>query len=207
MTVVGLTGGIGTGKSTVADLLRELGAAVIDADQVARRVVEPGSVGLQRIVEAFGARVLTDAGTLDRAAMRRRIASDPDAKATLEGITHPLIAESIAGWLAARRQDGTRVAVVEAALMVETGSYRRYPHVWVVTTDPETQRARVEARDGVSADDARAIIDSQWPLAKKEAVATCVIRNDGDLATLRRRVRACWDALDDQPSSSLKRSM
>ncbi|MEM6929127.1 MAG: dephospho-CoA kinase, partial [Myxococcota bacterium] len=112
MTVVGLTGGIGTGKSTVAGLLRELGAEVIDADQVSRNVVEPGSEGLQRIVDAFGSDVLTADGALDRAAMRRRIATDASARATLEGITHPLIGQAILGWLAERRQDGTRVAVV-----------------------------------------------------------------------------------------------
>ena len=195
MIVVGLTGGIGTGKSTVAGLLRELGAAVLDADQVARDVVEPGTVGLRRIVDAFDRDVLTGQGTLDRAAMRRRIASDGAAKATLEQITHPLIAQQIMGWLADRGQDGTSVAVVEAALMVETGSYRRYDHVWVVTTSQSMQVARVTARDGVSEDEARAIIASQWPMQDKEAVATCVIRNDGDRLQLRRRVQECWEAL------------
>ncbi len=195
MIVVGLTGGIGTGKSTVAALLRELGAAVIDADQVAREVVEPGSDGLAQIVDAFGPEALDERGGLDRAAMRRRITRDPGAKAVLESITHPLIAQHIGDWLVARRQDGTEVAVVEAALMVETGSYRNYPHVWVVTTDADAQLERVVARDGVSEDDARAIIASQWPLEKKEAVATCVIRNDGDLAQLRTRVEESFAAL------------
>lgn len=195
MTVVGLTGGIGTGKSTVAALLREMGAAVIDADQVSRAVVEKGSVGLQRIVDAFGPEVLDDQEGLDRAAMRRRIVSDPDAKATLEAITHPLIAQHIGGWLAARSAEGAAVAVVEAALMVETGSYRNYPHVWVVSANRATQVARVQQRDGVSRDDAEAIVASQWPMEKKEAVATRVLRNVSDLATLRAEVEAAWASL------------
>ena len=195
MIVVGLTGGIGTGKSTVASLLLELGAAVIDSDQVARAVVKPGSVGLRQIVDAFGPEALASDGDLDRAAMRRRITSDASAKATLEAITHPLIHEAIAGWLAERREDGTRVAVVEAALMIETGSYRSFPNVWVVTTDRDTQRERVQHRDGISPDEAQAIIDSQLPLVDKEAVATCLIVNDADLATLRGRVATCWNAL------------
>ena len=148
MTVVGLTGGIGTGKSTVAQLLRELGAAVLDADQVARQVVAPGSVGLGRIVDAFGPEVLGGDGALDRAAMRRRITRDGNARATLESITHPLIGEHILAWLAARQSDGTEVAVVEAALMVETGSYRRYPHVWVVTASFGKLRHRKDTQYG-----------------------------------------------------------
>ncbi|MEN0063282.1 MAG: dephospho-CoA kinase [Myxococcota bacterium] len=195
MNLVGLTGGIGTGKSTVARILDELGASVIDADQVAREVVAPGSEGLRQIVEAFGQEVLTANGTLNRAAMRQRIVRDSNAKATLEAITHPLIATHILKWIEAEREKGTPVAVVEAALMVETGSYRRYPHVWVVSANEETQVARVMSRDGVSESDARAIVNSQWPMAKKEAVATCIIRNDGDLNSLRKAVETCFENL------------
>ncbi len=195
MKVVGLTGGIATGKSTVAALFRSWGARVLDADQVAREVVEPGTPGLARIVEAFGPEALGPDGRLDRAAMRRRIASDPKAKSTLEAITHPAILGTIASRLAAWSAEGVPLAVVEAALMVETGSYRMYPELVVVTCDPERQVTRVMARDGVSEEDARALLRAQLPLSAKEAVATHLIRNDGDRAALEARAREVFEAL------------
>lgn len=187
-TVFGLTGGIGTGKSTVARLLRERGVPVLDADQVAREVVAPGTPGLAAIVEAFGVTALDPAGALDRAAMRARIVADPEAKRTLEQITHGRIGEAVMVWLAAQAEAGTPLAGVEAALMVETGSYRRYPTLVVVTCAPEVQVARVMARDGVDAAAAHAIIATQAAMADKVAVADHVVPNDGDLAALETEV-------------------
>lgn len=195
MTVVGLTGGIGTGKSTVAALLRDRGAAVIDADQVARDVVAAGQPALAQIVAAFGAEVLAPDGTLDRAAMRARIGRDPDARRTLEAITHPAIRAAIDARLAALAAAGAPLAIVEAALMVETGSYRLYDQVVVVTCAPERQLARVMARDGGDEAQARAIIGAQLPLAEKERVATHLIRNNGELVDLERQVDQLWAAL------------
>lgn len=195
MKVVGLTGGVATGKSTVARLFEAWGARVIDADRVAREVVEPGTPGLRDIVERFGADALGADGRLDRAAMRRRIASDPEAKRALEAITHPAILGTVAQRLAAWAAEGVSLAVVEAALMVETGSYRGYAELVVVTCDPELQVRRVMARDHVSEDDARALLRAQLPLSAKEAVATHVIRNDGDRDALERRAREVFDAL------------
>ena len=195
MTVLGLTGGIGTGKSTVATLLRRLGVPVIDADQVARDVVEPGKPALAAIVAAFGSSVLTPQGTLDRAAMRRRISHDGDARKTLERITHPAIAGAIAEELQRLQGEGRARAVVEAALMVETGSYRLYGDIIVVTCSPDVQLARVMSRDGVSEEDARALIASQLPLAEKEAVARYVIRNNEGLDELERQTREIWDQI------------
>ena len=168
---------------------------MIDADQVARDVVEPGTPALARIVEAFGPDVLGPDGRLDRAAMRRRITSDPDDRRTLESITHPAIREAIGRRLVELAAAGHTAAVVEAALMVETGSFRLYPALLVVSADPEEQVRRVIARDGVTEAEARALIATQLPLADKEAVATHVIRNDGDLPTLERRTREVWDAV------------
>lgn len=185
MKVVGLTGGIGTGKSTVAAILAEQGVAVLDADQVARQIVEPGTEALAQIVEAFGAQILQPDGSLDRAAMRQKISHDREAKQTLEQITHPAIGAAIVRSLAQLAADGAPLAVVEAALMVETGSYRRYPELIVVTTSEALQLQRVLARDGVRDEDARALIASQMPMADKEAVATYVIHNEGTLASLR----------------------
>jgi len=190
--LVGLTGGIATGKSTVAAILRDLGVPVIDADRVAREVVEPGQPTLARVVEAFGPDVLDADGRLDRAAMRRRIAHDPEARRTLEGITHPAIRRRIHQELLRLAEEGHEAVVVEAALMVETGSHRDYGALVVVTCDPATQIERLLARDRGDVDDARALIAAQLPLERKEAVADHVIRNDGDLDDLRRHTEEVW---------------
>lgn len=202
MRVVGLTGGIGTGKSTVAGLLRGMGVPVIDADQVARDVVEPGTSGLARIVEAFGPGVLGPDGRLDRAAMRRRIATDADARRQLEAITHPAIRQAIGERLAALAAEGHPAAVVEAALMVETGSWRLYDALVVVTCSPEEQLRRVMARDGMTEADARALVATQMPLADKEKAATHVIRNDGGLEELEARTRTSWAVVTRGPAFS-----
>jgi dephospho-CoA kinase len=190
MRVVGLTGGIGTGKSTVGERLRARGVPVLDADQVARAVVAPGEPALAEIAAAFGPDALDDHGGLNRAAMRARIARDPAARRTLEAITHPRIQAETARWLAAQADAGHTVAVVEAALLVETGSYRLYPELVVVSCAPEVQVARVMARDGQTEAQARALLGAQLPLADKEAVATVILRNDGDRAALESQVDA-----------------
>ncbi len=193
MHVVGLTGGVATGKSTVARLLAERhGVPVIDLDQVAREVVAPGSPVLAAIAERFGADSLDAHGALDRAAMRRRIATDPEARRDLEALTHPAIRDVAARRLARLAEAGAAYAVVEAALMVETGSYRLYPTLLVVSCAPETQLDRLIGRDGQPEDEARALIAAQLPLRDKEAFATHVIRNDGDLDDLVRAVDAVW---------------
>lgn len=192
----GLTGGIGTGKSTVARLLREAhGVPVLDADEVAREVVAPGTPGLGEVVAAFGTEVLTAEGHLDRAAMRARIVADPEARRTLEGITHPRIGLAVMAWMAAQADAGAPLAGVEAALMVETGTWRRYPALVVVTCDPEVQVRRVMARDGVTEAAARALIAVQMPMADKVAVAHHVVHNDGSLDALRAQVAELHAAL------------
>ena len=192
MVVVGLTGGAATGKSTVARILAGMGVPVVDADQAARIVVEPGRPALDAIVATFGRDVLGPDGTLDRAAMRRRIVADPDARRKLEAITHPAIRAHLAAALDALRETGHDVVVVEAALLVETGSYRDYPVLVVVSCAPETQLRRLVERDGLTTTEAEALLRAQLPVADKEAVATHVIRNDGDLAALEREVRRVW---------------
>lgn len=191
--LVGLTGGIASGKSTVARLFRQWGAHVIDADQVSREVTAPGTPGLQAVVDAFGPTALTTEGALDRGALRALITADADARRRLEAITHPLIAARIAQHLALVPPGA--LAVVEAALMVETGSYRGYPEVVVVTTTPELQLARLQARDGMTEADARRLVATQLPLADKERVATHLVRNDGTADELVARARAVFDAL------------
>lgn len=194
MRIVGLTGGIATGKSTVGTILAERGVPVVDADQVARAIVEPGTPGLRAIVEAFGPEVL-DGDRLDRARMRARIARDPTARKTLEGITHPAIRLAIAESMVALAEAGHEAAVVEAALLVETGGHVLYPQLIVVSCHPDTQLARVMARDGMTEEGARALIATQMPLSEKEAYATVVIRNEGSREELALAVDAAWTSL------------
>ncbi len=188
MKVVGLTGGIATGKSTVGRMMAARGLPVVDADQVARQVVEPGQPALAALVEAMGADILDDEGRLHRSAMRARISHDPQAKRTLESITHPAILAQVASEVARHAADGAEVVVVEAALMVETGSYRGYAALVVVTCSAELQLQRVMQRDGMGEADARALIATQLPLADKEAVATHLIRNEGSIEALEAQV-------------------
>lgn len=185
MRVIGLTGGIATGKSTVGRILRESGAPVVDADEAARVIVEPGQPALAEIVDAFGPEVLSSDGRLDRGAMRAKISRSEADRKRLESITHPRIYEHIAASLDALSAKGHPFAFVEAALMVETGSYRLYPALVVVTCSPERQLARLVARDGGTEEEARRLVAAQLPLAEKEKVATYLIRNDGSLDDLR----------------------
>lgn len=203
MRTFGLTGGIGTGKSTVAQMLRDVHQIpVVDADQAARDVVAPGSDGLEAIVQAFGPDALTPDGALDRSRMRARILADAEARATLEAITHPRIFQAIRGALAELEARSVPLAGVEAALMVETGSYRLYDSLVVVSCTPEHQIERVMARDQVPEASARAMLAVQRPMADKEAVATHVIRNDGTLEDLRTQVAAVAAALRAQGAGS-----
>ena len=188
MRVVGLTGGIATGKSTVANRVRTHGIPVLDADEVARRVVAPGQPALQALVDALGPDILSDAGALDRPQMRQRISQDPEAKRVLESITHPAIRASMAQALHDLAAEGHPLAMVEAALLVETGSHTLYPTLWVVACEPDRQLQRLMARDGMSEEASRALIATQLDMDAKRAVATVVFENDGDLHALHRAV-------------------
>lgn len=193
MRTVGLTGGIACGKSTVAGLLRARGVPVLDLDQVAREVVAPGEPALAEIAARWP-HVVRD-GALDRKALGAVVVADPEAKRALEAITHPRIWERMEGWLAARAAEGTPVAAVEAALMVETGSWRRYDALLVVSCSPPVQRARLAAREGYDAATVEKWLAAQMPLADKERVATAVIRNDGSAADLAAETARVWEGL------------
>ncbi|MBV8762778.1 MAG: dephospho-CoA kinase [Deltaproteobacteria bacterium] len=186
--VIGLTGGIASGKSTVAKLLVERGAAVIDADQLARKVVEPGQPALAELVARFGAAILTADGQLDRKRLGAIAFADEAARADLGRITHPRIAAASAQAIAAWADAGASVVFYEAALLVENRAYTGLSGLIVVAAPDDVQEARVMARDGLSADEARARIAAQLPLDKKTAVATWVIYNTGDLDALRAEV-------------------
>lgn len=195
MHTVGLTGGIGSGKSEVSRLLRSYGATVVDADLIAREVVAAGSPGLAAVVEAFGPDVLQADGSLDRPALGRRVFSDGAALARLNEITHPRIARRTAERFRAAVESGARVVVHDVALLVENGLASNYDAVVVVAASPQTQLDRLVRLRGMAEDDARARIAAQRPLEDKLAVATHVIRNDGPLEELEPQVQAVWASL------------
>ena len=196
--MVGLTGGIACGKSTVGTILRGLGATVVDADEIARDVVAPGAPALARIKEAFGAGVMDGLGSLDRTAMAAVVLNDREAKKRLEAITHPAIRLEIADRIETARKQGARVVFVEAALLVETGSYTLYPHLWVVRCDRVQQIKRLMKRKRCPRIEAEQWIDAQMPTAEKEAHATRVIDNTGSMADLKLEVAAAHAELMGQ---------
>ncbi|KQS65022.1 dephospho-CoA kinase [Modestobacter sp. Leaf380] len=190
MLRIGLTGGIGSGKSTVARLLVERGAVLVDADSIAREVVEPGTSGLAAVVEAFGADVLTAEGALDRPALAAVVFGDAGERARLDGIVHPLVRARAAELVAAAPADA--VVVQDVPLLVETGQAGSYDLVLVVATDVETRVRRLLGR-GLSEADARARIASQATDEERAAVADVVLSNDGDEQQLAVQVARFWD--------------
>lgn len=193
--LIGLTGGIASGKSTVARFLRELGVAVVDADALAREVVAKGTPGLAEVIEAFGSDVLAADGSLDRAKLAQRVFSDTEARAKLTAITHPKIAALSAERIGLALRTQTPYVVYEAALLVETGIHSGMNALVVVGTDEATQVGRAVARDGMTVEASRARIAAQAPLAAKLAVADYVIHNDGDLDALRASTHAVHEQI------------
>lgn len=194
MKLVGLTGGIATGKSTVARLLAQRGIPIVDADQLAREAVEPGQPALAEIARLWPETIGSD-GRLDRRRLGAIVFADADARRRLEAILHPRIAELGDARAAALADAGHKLAFYEASLLVETGRHRDFSGLVVVTASLETQIARAMARDHLTRDQARARIDAQLPLAEKVAVATHVIENDGDLATTAAQVAGLLDEM------------
>ena len=197
---VGLTGGVASGKSTVSAMLRELGALVIDADQLAREAVAPGSEGLTEIVEAFGEEVLTPDGELDRPAMGALVFADEDARRRLESIIHPRVRARGAELEAAAGPDA--VVVHDIPLLAETGQAGSFDAVVVVDVPVETQLRRMTQLRGMSGEEAQARIDAQASREERLAVATHVIDNTGTLEDLRDRVTEVFEELVSTGSSS-----
>jgi dephospho-CoA kinase len=183
----GLTGGIASGKSTVAARLRAQGVPVIDADELAREVVEPGTDGLRAIVEGFGEGVLDASGALDRKALARIIFGDAGARRRLNAITHPRIGQRTAALAEELARAGEPLGCYEAALLVENGVVDMFRPLVVVSCPEEVQIERVRARDGASRDEAIARIAAQKPLGEKVAVADFVIDTDGPIDRSRQR--------------------
>jgi dephospho-CoA kinase len=201
MRVVGLTGGIASGKSTVSVMFRELGAEVIDADQVAREVVDAGTPGLEEVARRFPG-VVDATGRLDRAALGRRVFADPAERRALEAIVHPRIREEVARRTEALARAGVTVVLYDAALLIENGLHRGMEGVVLVSAPEAVQRARLAARDGLDEPAITARLAAQLPLADKQAHATWVVDNGGSLDETRAQVRRIWE--DIRRSGSLE---
>lgn len=194
--LVGLTGGIATGKSTVSELLRRLGAEIIDADQLARDVVEPDQPAWREIVAEFGRGVLSPDRTLDRKKLGAIVFADPARRKRLEALTHPAIRarfQTRLDELAARGFAG--IVVYDAPVMIEAGGYKSMDRLVVVITDEATQTARLRARDGTDDAEGRRKIASQMPLAEKAKLADYVIDNSGDREATAAQARRVFAAL------------
>ncbi|MEV8527045.1 dephospho-CoA kinase [Streptomyces sp. NPDC052000] len=196
MLKVGLTGGIGAGKSEVSRLFVSYGAVLIDADRIAREVVEPGTPGLAAVVEAFGPGVLSADGTLDRPKLGGIVFSDPDKLATLNKIVHPLVGARSAALESAAGPDS--VVIHDVPLLAENGLAPLYDLVVVVDAAPETQLDRLVRLRGMTADEARARMAAQADRAQRLAVADIVIDNDGPLEALEPQVRKVWKRLAER---------
>lgn len=193
--VVGLTGGIACGKSTVADMFAELGIPVVDADDLAREVVEPGQPGLQMIVDEFGKVVLDESGRLDREKVGEMVFNDEEARKALNAIMHPLIGAAGAKHMLAHQDSPAPYLLYEAALLVETRAYEAFSALIVVSAEESIQRLRLIARDGFTAMEANARIESQLPVEQKTAVADYVVTNNGDLDSTRKQVASIHEQL------------
>ncbi|GAA1873998.1 dephospho-CoA kinase [Actinomadura bangladeshensis] len=199
MLKVGLTGGIGSGKSEVSARLDERGAVVIDADKIAREVVEPGTPGLAAVVAEFGADVLLPSGALDREKVGKIVFADPERLAALNAIVHPLVGERMQELMDAAPAGA--VVVYDVPLLAENGLAPMYDEVVVVDAPEETQLDRLTSRRGMTEEDARARMAAQASREERRAVATHLIDNSGTLDDLRTQVDALWDALTRRAAS------
>ncbi len=196
MVVIGVTGSVGTGKSTVAKLFKRLGAAVIDTDHLARAVVEPGTPGWREIKRAFGKGVLRKDGAIDRSALAQRVFSDEAARKRLERIIHPRVIREVKKELRRLRKHGkTQAAVVEVPLLFESGMDQLMDSVVVVRARRSVQLDRLRRKHGWSKKEVDARIKAQWDLSAKVALADQVIDNDGSVAVTRKQVRTVWNKL------------
>jgi dephospho-CoA kinase len=196
MLKIGLTGGIATGKSYVLGLLQELGCEVIDADIIAHRMIEPGQLAYKEIVDHFGRTVLDLAGKIDRARLGAIVFNDPRQRAKLNSIVHPRVFEAQERWfaeLAERKPDA--IAVVDAALMIETGSYRRYDKLIVVHCRPDLQLQRLMARNNLSREEASARISSQMPAEEKLRYADFAVDTSNGFEDTRLHVESLYSEL------------
>ena len=192
MRVIGLTGGIGTGKTVVSQILRELGAEVIEADRVGHEAYQPGTEAWQAVVREFGQDVLQPSGEIDRKRLGAVVFGDPKALERLNAIMHPRIYRMVEERLAKLRVQGVRAAVVEAAILIEAGWTPLVDEVWVVTAEEEEVIRRLQGRTALSEEQVRSRMRSQMSSAERVAHADVVIENKRDLADLRDQIESVW---------------
>ncbi len=203
MIVAGLTGGIATGKSTVAAMFAALGAAIVDTDGIAHALQEPGQPCYDAIRAAFGPGVLDETGRVDRRRLGALVFEDVAARGRLEAIMHPAIRAACGAEIRAAEAMGRLLCLVEAALILEAGQSNRYQSLVVVTAPEEIQVARLVATRGLTAAEARQRIQAQWPVERKVALADFVIDNGGDLSATRDQVARVYTLLlEKQPESA-----
>lgn len=202
MLIVGLTGGIASGKSTVSRIFEQAGIPVICADELAREVVRPGSKGLAEIRRIFGEDVLDESGNLDREAMARQVFQDHSKRKILESIIHPRVEEEQNKKLAALERQGYSMAVVDVPLLYESGWERFVDLVVVVYASRDTQTERLMNRDGMSADDARSRLEAQMPIDDKRRRADRLVDNGKSLQHTRRQVESLIEELREVARST-----
>ena len=197
MKVIGLTGNIGCGKSVVARMFEELGARVIDADLIARLVVEPGEPAWNEIVQTFGEAILNSDGTINRGKLGEIVFNDKEKREALNRITHPRIIERIKELIEEFRKENVEVVIVEAALIVEKGGMKPLINdLIVVTADEEAHIRRLIERNALSREEALSRIKSQMPLSEKVKYATYLIDNSGTLDETRKQVEEVWNRIN-----------
>ncbi|MEE9193067.1 MAG: dephospho-CoA kinase [Thermodesulfobacteriota bacterium] len=196
MKVIGLTGSIGSGKSTVSGFFKKLGAIVIDADQVSRQVVEPGSPALKELTVAFGENILNPDGSLNRTLVAEIVFNSDEKRELLNSIIHPMIFNEINSTIEEYREKGTEIIILEAALILEKkGLIKLIDKLIVVSIDEETQKKRLEGRGDLSKEQINARINSQLTNNEKIKHADYIIDNNQDLVNTREQVRELWDKL------------
>ena len=196
MLKVGLTGSIAVGKTFVCDVFRELGCHILDADAVAREVVEPGTPGLKRIVGEFGPDILANDGRLDRVRMARIVFADEEKRLLLNSIIHPLVFEVQDRWLSENEEkDPGGISIVDAALMIESGGYTRFDRLIVVWCEPKIQLQRLKDRNRLPEAEARKRIASQMPQSEKKRYADHLIDTSNGFDDTRRQVREVLEKL------------
>jgi dephospho-CoA kinase len=202
MLVIGLTGGIGAGKSVVAGILEALGAEVIDADKVGHEIYEPGTAGFRAVVEAFGEEIVDAGGRIDRAKLGAKVFSQDGELQRLTGIVHPLIRQTVEERIAeARKRPGLVATVLEAAILLDSGWDTVTDEVWVVTAESRQVRDRLASARGLSADEVDVRAARQMSDADRRARADVLIENHGSLDELRRGIESLWQTrvLPDSP--------
>ncbi len=204
MLVVGLTGGIATGKSTVAAMFAARGAAIVDADRIAHALQEPGQHCHRQIVDAFGVGILDGMGRIDRRRLGASVFADTSARQRLEAIMHPAILETCENEIHAAEAAGRRICIVDAALILEAGRRDQFHRIVVVAAPEDVQVERLVHSRGLTPDEARQRLSSQWTTAAKVALADIVIDNSGDLAATEEQVARVYSALEAIPAPVAK---